>query len=68
MANQLKLKTVAEGVETPAQLTYLRRLKVDFVQGWLFSKALPADQFRAFVAANKAYMAGAGVAPRRSHD
>ena len=68
MANQLKLKTVAEGVETPAQLTYLRRLKVDFVQGWLFSKALPADQFRAFVAANKAYMAGASAAPRRPHD
>jgi len=64
MANQLKLKTVAEGVETPAQLSYLRQLKVDFVQGWLYSKALPADEFRAFVAANKAYMAGAGVKPR----
>ncbi len=59
MANQLKLKIVAEGVETPAQLTYLRQLKVDYVQGWLFSKALPADQFRAFFAANKAYMLGA---------
>jgi len=64
MANQLKLKTVAEGVETPAQLSYLRQLKVDFVQGWLYSKALPANEFRAFVAANKAYMAGAGVKPR----
>lgn len=59
MANQLKLKTVAEGVETPAQLAYLRQLNVDYVQGWLFSKALPADQFRAFFAANKAYMLGA---------
>lgn len=58
MANQLKLKTIAEGVETPAQLAYLRQLKVDYVQGWLFSKALPADQFRAFFAANKAYMLG----------
>ncbi|MFI4979670.1 MAG: EAL domain-containing protein [Nevskiales bacterium] len=59
MAGQLKLKTVAEGVETPAQLAYLRELKVDYVQGWLFSKALPADQFRAYFAANKAYMLGA---------
>ena len=58
MANKLKLKTVAEGVETPDQLAYLRQLKVNFVQGWLFSKALPADQFRAFVAANKSYMLG----------
>jgi len=63
MANQLKLKTVAEGVETPAQLAYLRQLKVDFVQGWLFSKALPADQFYTFVAANRSYMLGAGVMP-----
>lgn len=61
MANQLKLKTVAEGVETPAQLAYLRELKVDYVQGWLFSKALPADQFHAFFAANKSYMLGAAA-------
>ena len=63
MAGQLKLKTVAEGVETPAQLAYLRELKVDYVQGWLFSKALPADRFQAFFAANKAYMLGAAPPP-----
>ncbi len=62
MAGKLRLKTVAEGVETPSQLTYLRQLKVDCVQGWLFSKALPADQFKAFFAANKSYMLGAAGA------
>ncbi len=63
MANRLKLVTVAEGVETPAQLSYLRGLKVSRVQGWLFSKALPADQFLAFVAANRSYLLGAGLTP-----
>jgi c-di-GMP phosphodiesterase len=54
MANKLKLKTIAEGVERAVQLQHLRALKVDFLQGWMFSKAVPADQFRAFVASNQA--------------
>jgi sensor c-di-GMP phosphodiesterase-like protein len=58
MARQFKLKIVAEGVETSAQLAYLQRLKVDYVQGWLFSKALPADEFRRWYATNHAYMLG----------
>lgn len=55
MANQLGLKTIAEGVERMVQLQHLRELKVDFVQGWMFAKALPADQFRAYVASNLAH-------------
>ncbi|MBV8063659.1 MAG: EAL domain-containing protein [Nevskia sp.] len=58
MAEQFGLKIVAEGVETSTQLAYLQRLKVDYVQGWLFSKALPADKFRAWHTANHAYMLG----------
>ncbi|HZR37917.1 MAG TPA: EAL domain-containing protein [Nevskia sp.] len=58
MARQFRLKIVAEGVETPAQLAYLQGLKVDYVQGWLFSKALPVDRFRAWFASNHAYMLG----------
>ncbi|MDR3417439.1 MAG: EAL domain-containing protein [Nevskia sp.] len=67
MAGQLKLKTVAEGVESPVQLTHLRRLKVNCVQGWLFSKALPTDQFLAYVAANKTYVLGPGAAQRAKY-
>lgn len=58
MARQFKLKIVAEGVEKPAQLAYLQNLKVDYVQGWLFSKALPAAEFRRWYATNHAYMLG----------
>lgn len=35
----------AEGVETESELAYLRRIGVNQGQGWLWSKALPADQF-----------------------
>jgi EAL domain-containing protein (putative c-di-GMP-specific phosphodiesterase class I) len=38
---------VAEGVETEEQLRILRSLECDRVQGYLFSRPLPADQVTA---------------------
>jgi diguanylate cyclase (GGDEF)-like protein len=45
MAQQLKLEVVAEGVESIAQLEFLRELRCQYVQGYYFSKPLPADEF-----------------------
>ncbi len=45
MAAALGLKVIAEGVETHEQERYLREIGVDFVQGWLYSKSLPANEF-----------------------
>ena len=44
MAHSLKLKVVAEGVETPAQLAFLRSLKCDGMQGYLFSRPLASKE------------------------
>ncbi|WP_099737573.1 EAL domain-containing protein [Comamonas sp. 26] len=44
LAHALKLRTVAEGVETQSQLEKLRDLHCDEVQGYLFSKAVPAAE------------------------
>jgi diguanylate cyclase (GGDEF)-like protein/PAS domain S-box-containing protein len=44
MAHALKLKVVAEAVETVEQLEFLRSLKCDRMQGYLFSKPLPAEE------------------------
>jgi EAL domain-containing protein (putative c-di-GMP-specific phosphodiesterase class I) len=60
LANSLGLKTIAEGVETEAQLTLLREQGCNEVQGFYFSKALPADQFEAFVRADYPSAWGAG--------
>jgi diguanylate cyclase (GGDEF)-like protein/PAS domain S-box-containing protein len=45
LAHSLKLKVVAEGVETEDQARLLRLLKCDEMQGFLFSKPLPAAIF-----------------------
>ncbi len=45
LAHAMKLKVVAEGVETPEQLDYLRGLNCDEVQGFLFSEALSVEEF-----------------------
>ena len=44
MAHNLHLTVVAEGVETQAQANYLRNHGCDVLQGFLFSKPLPAEQ------------------------
>jgi len=44
LAHNLKLRVVAEGVETAAQLDYLRRHGCDEAQGYYFSHPLPADE------------------------
>lgn len=44
LAHQLGRKTVAEGVETQEQLAWLQTLGCDAVQGYLFSRPMPADQ------------------------
>lgn len=43
LTDQLKLKTVAEGVETASQAEYLRQHGVAFLQGFLYSRALGLD-------------------------
>lgn len=45
MAKWMELTVVAEGVETQAQLDYLRSIGCDRVQGYYFSKPLPKGQF-----------------------
>lgn len=51
LAKMMKLKTVAEGVETEEQSERIRNLGGDFVQGYLYSKPLPREQFDEYIKA-----------------
>ncbi|MFA0996540.1 MULTISPECIES: sensor domain-containing phosphodiesterase [Pseudomonas syringae group] len=44
MAHNLKLKVVAEGIETAAQLAFLRRHRCDVGQGYLFDRPIPGEE------------------------
>ncbi|MEE9545119.1 MAG: GGDEF domain-containing phosphodiesterase [Rhodospirillales bacterium] len=49
MADGLKIETVAEGVETKGQHEFLHSRKCLYGQGYHFSKAVPAEEFLAYV-------------------
>ena len=52
MAHKLGLMVIAEGVETQQQKDLLAGAGCDYIQGYLLSKPLPADQFEAFLEAS----------------
>ena len=53
LAHSLKMRVVAEGVETGEQAGLLRQLKCDEIQGFLFSPAVPAEQIERFLREGK---------------
>ena len=49
LAKMLHLKTVAEGVETREQMERVSELGGDFIQGYYYSKPLPANEFAQYL-------------------
>ena len=52
MARGLKLDLIAEGVETRTQMKYLRSQGCREVQGFIFSRPIPAAEFKALLQRN----------------
>jgi EAL domain-containing protein (putative c-di-GMP-specific phosphodiesterase class I) len=53
LAHSLKLSVIAEGVESEQQLQFLERHRCDHMQGYHFSRPLPAEEFERLVVAQK---------------
>lgn len=49
MAKWLRIPTIAEGVETKAQLDFMRSIGCDRIQGYYYSKPLPPEEFEKYI-------------------
>ncbi len=58
LAHTLGLSVVAEGVETPEHLAFLRSQGCEEYQGYLFSRPVPADEFAGLLAGSRRPAAG----------
>ena len=69
LARALGLRVVAEGVETDRQLRVLQRLGCSVMQGFKFSRALPADELHRWIEQNRALLARSAEAslPRQAN-
>ncbi len=50
LAHDLEMKVIAEEVENEGQLAVMRKLECDYIQGFLFSKPMPLEDFEAMLA------------------
>ncbi|MCL1475922.1 putative bifunctional diguanylate cyclase/phosphodiesterase [Argonema antarcticum] len=53
MAHQMNLKVIAEGVETEAELAFLRQHQCNEIQGYLFSRPLSVEAFEKLLKTDK---------------
>lgn len=53
MAKQLDMRVLSEGVETKAQLEFLKEVYCDMAQGYFFAKPMPVQQFEEMIMGSK---------------
>ncbi len=63
IAHDMRMKVIAEGTETEGQVEALRSYGCDEIQGYLFSRPLPADEFEALLRTGRR-LESAGARPR----
>jgi len=53
LSKGMKVKTIMEGVETQSQYEYMKKIGVDFAQGYYINKPLPVGEFEALLEKNR---------------
>lgn len=57
LANIVGVCVIVEGIETEEQAAYMKKVGIQYVQGYLYSKPLPLDNFLTFLSDNKSAVA-----------
>ena len=60
LAHKMDLKIIAEGVEYAQQFDFLKEHKCDKVQGFLFSKPIPSEEFEQLLREGKKFINSEG--------
>ncbi|WP_208977772.1 bifunctional diguanylate cyclase/phosphodiesterase [Labrenzia sp. 011] len=66
LAKSLDIRVLAEGVETPGELEWLKQNGCDDIQGFLISKAVPEDELLALILKHNFLMPLSAPAPRKA--
>ncbi len=53
MAKWLNMSVIAEGVETKVQADFLRSIGCNYIQGYLYARPMPADQYEVYLTESK---------------
>ena len=53
LAKQLNMKVIMEGVENKEQVSFLKKMKCDYVQGYYYNKPLPIREVEKLLKTNK---------------
>ena len=53
LARKLGIETVAEGIEAPEQVDFLRSIGCDLVQGYVYARPMPAEELEAWKRSGK---------------
>jgi diguanylate cyclase (GGDEF)-like protein len=53
LVKKLRIKTVAEGIESLDQVAFLRRVGCDYVQGFVYYRPMPAEAYESLLAAGR---------------
>ncbi len=67
MARQMKLRTVAEGIEETAEMEVMQQIGCEAGQGYLFERGLTSEEFIAFIKGWPDQSAGLGFAAAGPH-
>ena len=70
LAENFEVPTIAEGVETEEQMLTLKMMGCDIVQGYYFSRPLPANEFEVFIVDNwkPMHQTDSDRKPQQDHD